>query len=143
MSNHALLHPELTSAFQRQIEIFEKRTSCEIRIHIEERNDAAVLDRAAFVFDHLGMHKTKQRNALLIYIQIYPSELAIIGDVGIQPHVNALVWERWKNLLIEDFSKAEFTKGIEILLQEMAHHLAPHFPWHENDINELTDQISR
>jgi uncharacterized membrane protein len=143
MSNHTLLSSEVSADFQNQIEIFEKKTSCEIRIHIEEQNDAAVLDRAAFVFDHLGMHKTKQRNALLVYIQIYPSALAIIGDVGIHPHVDAVTWEKWKNQLIHDFSQRNFTKGMSQLLDDMAAHLAPAFPWQANDINELSDTISR
>jgi uncharacterized membrane protein len=143
MSNHALLSAAINADFQKQIEIFEKKTSCEIRIHIEERNDAAVLDRAAFVFDHLGMHKTKQRNALLVYIQIYPSALAIIGDLGIHPHVNESTWEVWKNQLIEDFSQGHFSQGMSKLLDDVAQHLAPAFPWHTDDINELSDSISR
>lgn len=140
---HPILSATVSAEFQRQIEIFEKQTSSEIRIHIEEQNDAAVLDRAAFVFDHLSMHRTQQRNALLIYIQLYPSALAIIGDVGIHPHVNAEKWQSWKDLLARHFSQGDFASGIEQTLQAISAHLAPIFPWSENDINELSDQISR
>ncbi len=143
MSQHPLLNPELSQSFQLEIEKFERKTSCEIRIHIEEQNSAAVLDRAAFVFDHLGMHKTHQRNALLLYIQIYPAALAIIGDVGIHPHVTSEQWQNWKDLLAGSLSKGEFVSGIAQTLQTMADHLSPIFPWTENDINELSDQISR
>jgi len=140
---HPILSAPISAEFQRQIEIFEKQTSCEIRIHIEEQNDAAVLDRAAFVFDHLSMHRTKQRNALLIYIQLYPAALAIIGDVGIHPHVNTEQWQSWKDLLAGHFSQGDFASGIEQTLQAISAHLSPIFPWNENDINELSDQISR
>jgi uncharacterized membrane protein len=143
MSQHPLLSSELAQAFQLEIEKFEKKTSCEIRIHLEEQNSAAVLDRAAFVFDHLGMCRTQQRNALLLYIQLYPSELAIIGDIGLQAHITPKDWENWKNNLIQHFAKREFQQGVATTLDQMANHLAPIFPWTADDVNELSNTISR
>ena len=48
----------------------EKDTSGEIRVHIENRSKIDVLDRAADVFAHLNMHKTAQRNGVLIYVAL-------------------------------------------------------------------------
>ena len=129
--------------FEDCIVSFECTTRCELRIHIEEENDTPVLDRAAFVFDHLGMRKTKERNALLIYIQIYPSALAIIGDIGINNHVNSSDWEYWKNTMIESFKKNEYLNGVASVTKAMAEKLKVAYPWNESDIDELSNTISR
>lgn len=48
----------------------EKDTSGEIRVHIENRCKIDVLDRAADVFAQLKMHKTAQRNGVLVYVAL-------------------------------------------------------------------------
>ncbi len=143
MADHILLDDKLTMQFEDCIVAFEKTTRCELRIHIEEENDSPVLDRAAFVFDHLGMRKTKERNALLIYIQVYPSALAIIGDIGINQHVNEMDWETWKNTLIASFKKEEYYKGISEVTLAMAEKLMVAYPWNASDKDELSNTISR
>ncbi len=143
MADHILLDDKLTMQFEDCIVAFEKTTRCELRIHIEEENDTPVLDRAAFVFDHLGMRKTQERNALLIYIQLYPSALAIIGDIGIDQHVDKTDWEGWKNTLIESFKTEDYLKGIAKVTQAMAEKLMVAYPWNASDKDELSNTISR
>jgi len=43
----------------------ELDTSGEIRVHIERRCKGHVLDRGAYLFEKLGMHKTDKRNGVL------------------------------------------------------------------------------
>jgi uncharacterized membrane protein len=143
MADHVLLDNKVTMQFEDCIVAFESSTRCELRIHIEEENDASVMDRAAFVFDHLGMRKTKERNALLIYIQLYPSALAIIGDLGVQSHVSQDKWESWKNMLIDSFKKEEYFQGIQATTLAMAEHLKVSYPWNPSDTDELSNAISR
>ena len=143
MADHVLLDEKLAMQFEDCIVAFEKTTRCEMRIHIEEENDSPVLDRAAFVFDHLGMRRTKERNALLIYIQVYPSALAIIGDIGINQHVKEKDWETWKNTLIASFKKEDYYKGISEVTLAMAEKLMVAYPWNESDTDELSNTISR
>lgn len=61
--------PERTSIAAAIYEM-ESRTSGEIRLHVEERVKGDVMKRARFVFSRLGMHRTKLRNAVLIYLAI-------------------------------------------------------------------------
>ena len=46
----------------------EKNTSGEIRVHLEKTTSIAHFDRALEVFHTLEMHKTEQRNGVLIYV---------------------------------------------------------------------------
>ena len=48
----------------------EKETSGEIQVHIETILNGDVLDRAAWIFKKLGMHKTAERNGVLFYLAV-------------------------------------------------------------------------
>ncbi|MFO7829685.1 MAG: TPM domain-containing protein, partial [Bacteroidales bacterium] len=61
----------------------ELNTSGEIRVHIEMDCKEDVLDRAAFMFEKLAMHKTELRNGVLFYLSIKDRKFAILGDAGI------------------------------------------------------------
>ena len=52
------------------IKTAELNTSGEVRVHVEETCDGEVLDRAAFVFSKLKMHKTALRNGVLFYMAV-------------------------------------------------------------------------
>lgn len=120
----------------------EKETSGEIRVHIDKNCTEEVLDRAAFVFAKLNMHKTVLRNGVLIYISVNDKKLAIIGDLGINKVVPADFWEEIKTDLVENFKKQEFTKGICAAIHKAGRQLKAHFPLGTDDKNELSDDIS-
>jgi uncharacterized membrane protein len=48
----------------------QKRTSGEIRVHLDVAIMDDVLDHAAWVFDELEMGKTKDRNGVLVYVSV-------------------------------------------------------------------------
>lgn len=124
------------------IEKAESRTSGEIRVHIESRCKSNVLDRAATVFKTLSMHKTKERNGVLIYLSVNDRKFAIIGDIGINAKVPSDFWDSTKELVISHFKKGEFTEGILAGIELAGKHLAAYFPHQEDDVNELPDDIS-
>jgi uncharacterized membrane protein len=120
----------------------EKQTSGEIRVHIESSCKYEVLDRAAEVFKLLSLHKTKQRNGVLIYMSINDHKFAIIGDAGINALVPNDFWDSTKEMMLEHFKKGEFALGLITGIEMAGNHLKQYFPYQENDINELSDEIS-
>ena len=62
------------------VRLAEKGTSGEIRIHIDRECKTTPVKRAEEVFNRLGMHKTAQRNGVLIYVAVDSKVFAIIGD---------------------------------------------------------------
>ena len=120
----------------------ELDTSGEIRVHIETSFSGDVLDRAAWIFNKLGMQKTAQRNGVLFYLAVSDKKFAIIGDAGINAKVPAGFWDDVSQLLQKNFRESKFTEGLKegILLAGM--HLKTHFPYTKDDINELPDEIS-
>ena len=61
----------------------ELDTSGEIRVHLEKVCPGDVMDRAAFLFEKLEMHKTHLRNGVMFYLAIKNRKFAVIGDAGI------------------------------------------------------------
>ena len=61
----------------------EKRTSGEIRIHIERKCPEDPKEGALRTFHKLHMEKTAQRNAVLIYVACESRRFAVLGDKGI------------------------------------------------------------
>ena len=120
----------------------EKNTSGEIRIHFENHTHKEVLDRAAQVFAELKMHKTALRNGVLIYIALEDHKLAILGDAGINAKVSANYWDDIKNQLANDFKEGNVCGGICKAVHTVGLQLKKFFPYQDDDINELPDDLS-
>jgi uncharacterized membrane protein len=120
----------------------ELNTSGEIRVHIEKKLKGDVLDRAAYIFETLNMHKTKERNGVLFYLALESHKYAILGDVGINAKVPENFWDSIKEKIAENFKNGNFTQGLTTGIVLAGEQLKKHFPHEKDDINELTDEIS-
>jgi len=125
------------------IKTAEKNTSGEIRIHVEKHcKTEDTYERAIDVFEELGMTNTEQRNGVLIYMAIADRKFAIIGDQGINDVVPPNFWDTTKNLMIEHFKKGEMAEGFATGILHAGEQLKTHFPYQDDDENELDDDIS-
>jgi uncharacterized membrane protein len=124
------------------IKTAELGTSGEIRVHIENMCEGDVLDRAATVFEKLGMTKTALRNGVLFYLAVKSHHFAILGDVAINAHVPAGFWETVKVRMMDYFSRGEFAEGLSEGILMAGEELKKHFPVQTDDVNELSDDIS-
>jgi len=133
---------EQQEAIVRAIGEAEHATSGEIRVHIETSCKADVLDEAAWLFRKVGMHKTADRNGVLIYLALKERKFAIIGDTGINSVVPLGFWDNIRDHMKQRFSETLFTEGLTegIIMAGML--LKEHFPHTRDDVNEITDTIS-
>jgi len=120
----------------------ELATSGEIRVHIETSCNEDVLDRAAWVFNKLGMNKTSERNGVLFYLAVGDRKYAIIGDAGINAKVPAGFWDEIRELLKKNFVDGKFAEGLSEGIILAGKQLKIHFPYKKDDVNELSDEIS-
>ena len=133
---------EEKDAIHKAILNAELDTSGEIRVHIESKCKGDVLNRAAYLFEKLGMHKTELRNGVLIYLAVELRQFAIIGDQGINATVPENFWDNIKTKMAEHFANGDFIEGLAIGIAMTGKQLKKHFPHQVNDINELPDEIS-
>ncbi|MCK9168678.1 MAG: TPM domain-containing protein [Bacteroidales bacterium] len=120
----------------------ELDTSGEIRVHIENECPGEVMERAAFVFNKLNMHKTNKRNGVLFYLALRHRKFAIIGDLGINAVVPEKFWDNIKEQLIEKFVEGDFCNGLADAITQTGLQLKKHFPFQSDDENELNDELS-
>jgi uncharacterized membrane protein len=101
-----------------------------------------VLDRAAYVFEKLQMHRTKLRNGVLFYLAVGDHKFAILGDAGINAVTPDNFWENIKTAMLSAFSESDFAGGLVQGILMAGTQLKEHFPWIKDDVNELSDDIS-
>ncbi|RAR74191.1 TPM domain-containing protein [Flavobacterium aciduliphilum] len=125
------------------IRMAEENTSGEIRVHVEKETSIATIDRAMEVFSMLKMENTKDRNGVLIYVAVKSKQFAIYGDQGINNKVGDDFWNTTKDIMLNHFkngnNKQALVEGILSAGQQLKHH----FPYQNDDVNELSNEISK
>lgn len=132
----------LKKAVEAAIAEAELNTSGEIRVHIEKSCPGEVLDRAALIFEKLGMHKTKLRNGVLFYVSSKDHKFAILGDVGINQKVPANFWDEIKEEMKNYFKMNNYEKALCSGILKAGEQLKKFFPWQKDDTDELSNEIS-
>jgi uncharacterized membrane protein len=142
MSASDFLSKDQKTLVENAIRDAELNTSGEIRVHIETEIKGDVLDRAAYLFEYLGMHKTAQRNGVLFYLATKNRKFAILGDAGINTKVPVDFWDQIKEQMGKSFAEGKFAEGLSRGILTAGQQLKTHFPFDKNDVNELSDEIS-
>ena len=127
---------------QRAIESAERKTSGEIRVSIAGWFWGDVERATSKAFVRLGMHRTKARNGVLLFIVPSRRLFAIRGDEGIHTSVGQTFWDDLAARISAYFRRGEFTEGLVFAIDAAAEQLAQHFPYEgERDVNELPDEV--
>jgi uncharacterized membrane protein len=124
------------------IETAEKRTSGEIRVHIQPKSHGNIREVAERTFERLGMTKTDLRNGVLLFIASEEQKFVILGDHGIDEKVPPHFWDEIAANLTQCFREGRFTDGIVDAIHTAGEELARDFPYGQGDRNELTNEIS-
>jgi uncharacterized membrane protein len=120
----------------------EKRTSGEIRVFVESRcSYVEPLDRAVEIFHGLKMDQTEDRNAVLLYVAMKDKQLAVYGDKGIHERLGTEFWQKEVGKMVSHFSSIRYGDGIAGIVTEIGAALHYHFPYEDDDKNELPDDI--
>lgn len=120
----------------------EGRTSGEIRVFIESRcRFVDPVDRAAEVFFGLQMEKTEDRNGVLLYVAMKDHQLAVFGDEGIHRIVGTDFWKVEVAKILQAFNATHHVDGIIDIVSDIGTVLVEHFPYQQEDRNELPDNI--
>lgn len=120
----------------------EQMTSGEVRVFIS--HDPAVPDPVAAAqeqFTRLGMEKTRDRNAVLIFLAPGPRKFAVIGDAGVHARCGEAFWQQLALTMADHFRASRFTEGIVQGIKRAGELLADHFPRRPDDNNELSDRL--
>ena len=120
----------------------ERKTSGEVRVHIEKKCKRDALQEAEMWFGKLGMHKTRDRNGILIYLAVESRVFAVYGDKGIHEKVYQQFWDEITADLESKFREGLFTEGLVDVIHRTGEQLQKYFPLSANDKDELSNDVS-
>ena len=120
----------------------ESQTSGEIRVRIDKKTNGDEVDSARKAFELLGMRNTELHNGVLFYLATEEKKFVILGDDGINEKVPNNFWVKVKDVVLKNFRKNDFAKGLAEGIILAGQQLSTFFPLQNDDINELPDAIS-
>jgi uncharacterized membrane protein len=120
-------------AIVRAIGEAEAATSGEIRLFVSRKAPEDAVAAAQGVFEHLGMHKTRERNAILIFVAPRARKFAMIGDKAVHERCGDEFWKEVTREISTHFRRGGFTEGILHGIRRAGQLLAQHFPRHPGD----------
>jgi uncharacterized membrane protein len=140
----ALFSPDDLDTIARAVGVAEAATSAELRVHLERRVPAGAdpMARAREVFAALGMHRTGERNGVLIYLAVEDHKLAIVGDEGIHTRVGAPYWEHVRDLMLERLRTGAARDAVLMAVGDVGAVLRQHYGRRPDDTNELSNEVS-
>jgi uncharacterized membrane protein len=129
-------------AIVRAIDEAEAATSGEIRLFVSRKEPEDAVAAAQAAFDHLGMHKTKERNGVLLFVAPRVRKFAIIGDKAVHERCGDAFWKEVAQEISTHFRRGGFTDGILHGIRRAGQLLAEHFPRRPGGRNQLPDDIA-
>ena len=120
----------------------ESKTSGEIRVLIQRgklNSDPFVAARKKF--HRLRMHKTRKRNAVLIFVAPRVHKFAVVGDNAIHEKCGDEFWQRVVEKMRTHFQSEKFSDALIEAVEEIGEVLASDFPKMREDTNELPDDV--
>ena len=134
-----LQHDDIVAAIREA----EKKTSGEIRVFISRKLIDDPLPLAQAHFMKLGMAKTRDRNAVLIFVAPRSHKFAVIGDTSVHERCGDDFWRQLAAEMSGHFRNSAFTSGIIHGVKKAGELLAQHFPRRPDNKNQLPDAVEQ
>ena len=138
-----VLHPSDQQRILEAIKAAERLSSAEIKVHVEGKcpgGDAS--KRAQQLFRALGLARTKERNAVLLYAAVRERRFAFLGDTGINEATGSPFWAEAVQRMNAGFSRGANGDAIAGAIQALANKLRAKFPRTVDDQNEIENDIT-
>ncbi len=120
----------------------EAKSSGQIRVFVQRgalSGDALAVAQAKF--NKLGMQKTHERNAVLIFVAPRARKFALVGDEGVHRKCGTEFWQRLVDEMEAHFKAEKFTDAIVHAIEASGELLAQHFLRTSANDNELPDDV--
>ncbi len=143
---HHFLNDDELLRISNKIKETENKTAGEICVSIKERlprfgKSKTVRRSAEEEFVKLGIHNTRDKTGILIFIMLEGRQFYILADSGINGKVTEDTWNIIKDEMQSMFLKGEFCQGIIHGVERVGEILSKHFPVKPDDTNEISNRV--
>jgi putative membrane protein len=104
-----------------------------------KRRRAGRLAREQF-FEH-GLHLTRGRTGVLIFVSVAEHYVEIIADEGINSHIPEGTWDSVVADFVSDVRADRITDGFLVAIKAVGDQLAEHFPRSDEVVDELPNRL--
>jgi uncharacterized membrane protein len=105
----------------------------------ERRRRVAAAAKEVFV--DRGVHRTRARNGVLIYLSLLEREVAAVMDVGVEALAASAAWQRALGEVAAALTAREGGVAVAARVQALAAALATALPHTAGQANELADEV--
>jgi putative membrane protein len=105
--------------------------------HVENQVSKSAL--AAFYSQ--GLYKTAADNGILLYISVLEKKVWILADSGINSRISQTTWDEIVDQLTDGIKQTNQCQAICSAIQSIGEILQEHFPYENDDTNELHNLI--
>lgn len=142
MRTHRFLRELEHDRIVAAIKAAEGKTSGQIRVFLQRGHfEDDAIPRAQKKFLQLGMQKTAERNAVLIFVAPRAQKFAVIGDEGVHRKCGEQFWQQLVARMREHFLREDFTQALLEAITATGDLLARYFPKTGAAPNELPDEV--
>lgn len=101
--------------------------------------EQSVQARAFQLFAERGLHGTRARTAVLVFVSELEHRVVLLGDQSVDAALGEAGWQRYVEQLVSRIRAGQARQGLVELLEQLAPQLAFIAPRGEGDVNELPD----
>jgi len=107
----------------------------------DSRRAEAVLRRAREAFLEHAVFATRDRTGILILLSELEHKVVILGDAGIDAHVNQDGWQRHVERIVASIRAGDPADGVCSVIAELGEVLATKLPIRTDDQDELSNEV--
>jgi len=138
-----ILHPTDQQRIVEAIKAAERLSSAEIKVHVEAKCPGGdPLKRAQHLFQSLGLTRTRERNAVLVYLSVRDRRFQLLGDTKINEAPGSPFWAEAVQRANLALSRGAVGEALAGAVQVIGKKLAPRFPRAADDRNEIDNDIT-
>ena len=88
-----------------------------------------------------GIHQTKGKTGVLVFVSLAEHMIEVVADGGIHSKVKKTIWGDAIAKMLLKTKQGQLGDGLADGIDDIGAILAEHFPPDEDDVNELTDSV--
>lgn len=115
-----------------------------IRFTVPKKWMHSEVHKATFAnFLSAGLHKVKEKNAVLIFLSILERKVFILADEGIHSRVPENYWQEQVDEIVEGIKNKKTTEALTQAILEIGGKMTALFPQASDEVNSLPDQLQK
>jgi uncharacterized membrane protein len=135
------LSPSEKERVEAKIAGAEALTSAEIKVIITGKSRLSIQHRARELFKKYGMHRTRDRNGVLILLALDSRKVLVHGDEQVHARVGQAFWDEVIDAMRDLFREGQLCEGLCLGVHLLGERLAELFPPLPDDTNEISNEV--